>query len=111
MITRFHATGASAGTAKCSNEFSIPTTSPDSASSMTIGNISRARLTVRSASAGSSSKPGREHAHDRLGEQDEERRDRAEDQQIRKKRLDATRKASFRSPFSSSSLKTGTKAP
>src|SRR5919108_705683 len=32
MITRFQATGARAGTAKCSNEFSIPTTSPDSAS-------------------------------------------------------------------------------
>ena len=30
---------------------------------------------------------------------------------IRKKRLEATRKASLRSPFSSSSLKTGTNAP
>ena len=30
---------------------------------------------------------------------------------MRKKRLDATRKASLRSPFSSSSLKTGTNAP
>ena len=58
MITRFHATGASAGTAKCSNELSIPTTRPDSASSTTIGNISRARFTVSSASAGLSSKPG-----------------------------------------------------
>jgi hypothetical protein len=35
----------------------------------------------------------------------------ARTRQIRKKRLDATRKASLRSPFSSSSLKTGTKAP
>ena len=58
MITRFQATGASAGTAKCSNELSIPTTRPERASSTTIGNISRARLTVRSLSAGSSSKPG-----------------------------------------------------
>ncbi len=41
MITRFHATGASAGTAKWSNELSIPTTTPDRASSTTIGNISR----------------------------------------------------------------------
>ena len=31
--------------------------------------------------------------------------------QIRKNRLDATRKASLRSPFSSSSVKTGTNAP
>ena len=31
--------------------------------------------------------------------------------QIKKKRLDATRNASLRSPFSSSSVKTGTKAP
>ncbi len=31
--------------------------------------------------------------------------------QIRKNRLDATRKASLRSPFSSNSVKTGTKAP
>jgi hypothetical protein len=36
MITRFQATGASAGTAKCSNELSIPTTRPLSASSRTI---------------------------------------------------------------------------
>src|SRR5919108_5177856 len=50
MITRFQAAGASAGTAKCSNELSIPTTSPESASSTTIGNIRRARFTVRSAS-------------------------------------------------------------
>ena len=31
--------------------------------------------------------------------------------QIRKNRLEATRNASLRSPFSSSSVKTGTKAP
>ena len=80
MITRFQATGASAGTLKCSKELSIPTTSPDRASSRTIGNISCARLTVRSLSAGSSSKPGREQAHDRLGEQDEQGGDGAEHQ-------------------------------
>ena len=41
MMIRFQMTGASAGTLKCSNELSIPTTTPDSASSSTIGNISR----------------------------------------------------------------------
>ena len=33
MITRFQATGASAGTLKCSKLLSIPTIRPDSASS------------------------------------------------------------------------------
>ena len=111
MITRFHATGASAGTAKCSKELSIPTTSPDSASSTTIGNIRRARLTVRSLSAGSSSKPGA----NRLISGSANRMNNAvtapRTRQIRKKRLEATRNASLRSPFSSSSLKTGTNAP
>ena len=111
MITRFHATGASAGTLKCSNELSIPTTTPERASSITIGNISWARLTVRSASAGSSSKPGAKT--DMIGSA---RNTKAtvtspSTRKIRQKRLDATRKASRRSPFSSSSVKTGTKAP
>ena len=111
MITRFHATGASAGTANSSKEFSIPTTSPDSASSTTIGNIRRARFTVRSWSAGWSSKPGA----NRLISGSANRMNTAvtapSTRQIRKNRLEATRNASLRSPFSSSSLKTGTKAP
>src|SRR5215208_3853686 len=111
MITRFHAAGASAGTAKCSNELSIPTTSPDSASSTTIGNIRRARFTVRSASAGSSSKPGAitliSGSASRMNSAVTAPRIR----RIRKKRLEATRNASLRSPFSSSSLNTGTNAP
>ena len=48
MITRFQASGASAGTLKCSNELSIPTTTPDSASRSTIGNISARGPIVRS---------------------------------------------------------------
>ena len=111
MITAFHATGASAGTAKWSNELSIPTTSPDSPSNTTIGNISRARLTVRSLSAGSSSKPGA----NRLIKGSANSTNRAvtalSTSRIRKKSDEATRKASRRSPFSSSSVKTGTKAP
>ena len=111
MITRFHATGASAGTLKCSNELSIPTTSPESASSITIGNISRARSTVSSWSAGSSSKPGANTlmigSANRMNSAVSAPRTR----QIRKNRLDATWNASLRSPFSSSSVKTGTNAP
>ena len=111
MITRFHATGASAGTAKCSNELSIPTTSPDRASSRTIGNISRARLTVSSASAGSSSKPGANRPMIGSANRTNSAVSAPSTSVIRKNRLEATRNASFRSPFSSSSLNTGTNAP
>ena len=111
MITMFHAAGASAGTAKCSNELSTPTTSPDSASRMTIGNISRARFTVRSASAGSLSKPGASTLMIGLANRMKSAVIAPRISRIMKKRLEATLKASFRSPFSSSSLNTGTKAP
>src|SRR5215210_1729490 len=111
MITRFHATGASAGTAKCSKELSIPTTRPESASSMTIGNISRARFTVRFLRAGSSSKPGAINPITGSAKRTNSAVTAASTRQIRKNRLEATRNASLRSPFSSSSLKTGTKAP
>ncbi len=111
MITRFHATGASAGTAKWSKEFSIPTTSPESASSTTIGNISRARLTVSSLSAGSSSKPGANRPISGSANRTNSAVTAASTRQIRKNRLEATRNASLRSPFSSSSVKTGTNAP
>ena len=76
MITRFQNSGAIAGTAKCSKLFSTPTTSPESPSISTIGNISCARLTVRSVS--SSSKPGREQRHDHRRQQHEQRRDQAQ---------------------------------
>ena len=56
MIARFQASGASAGTANWSKLLRMPTTSPESPSSSTIGNSSCARLTVRSVSC--SSKPG-----------------------------------------------------
>ena len=61
----FQATGASAGTAKCSNELSIPTIRPDSASRTTIGNMICARLTVRLSELGVEAR--REQGHDRLG--------------------------------------------
>src|SRR3954449_10817139 len=111
MITTFQATGASAGTLKCSNELSMPTTSPDSASSSTIGNISRARFTVRSASAGLSSKPGANTPMMGRASRMNSRVITPRTRQITKNRLEATRKASLRSPFSSSSVNTGTKAP
>ncbi len=111
MITRFQATGASAGTAKCSNEFSIPTTSPDRASSTTMGNISRLRLTVRSFNAGWSSKPGANNDMSGSAKITNRAVTAPSTRQMRKKRLEATRNASFRSPFSSSSVNTGTNAP
>ena len=111
MITAFHATGANAGTLKCSNELSIPTTTPVRASRRTIGNRRRERLTVRSRSAGLSSKPGANR--DMIGSaktmKSTVRMPRTV--VIRRNRLDATRNASRRWPFSSSSVKTGTKAP
>src|SRR5215217_1568161 len=111
MITRFHAAGASAGTVKCSKELSIPTTRPESASSTTMGNISRARLTVSSLSAGSSSKPGAIRPISGSANRMKSAVTAPSARQIRNRRLEATLNASLRSPFSSSSLKTGTKAP
>ena len=66
---------------------------------------------MRSWSAGWSSKPGA----NRLISGSANRMNNAvtapSTRQIRKNRLEATRNASLRSPFSSSSLKTGTNAP
>ena len=111
MITRFQATGASAGTAKCSNELSIPTTTPDSASSITIGNISRDSWTVRSWSAGWSSKPGVNTLMIGWAKTMNSSVTAPSTSMIRQNRLEATRNASRRWPFSSSSVKTGTNAP
>ena len=47
-MTRFHATGASAGTAKWWYVFRIPTTIPESPSSTTIGKRTRERPTASS---------------------------------------------------------------
>ena len=111
MITAFHAIGASAGTLKCSKELSIPTVTPLSARSTTIGNISWARLTVRSASAGSSSKPGANNPMIGRANSTNSAVTTPSRIMIPKKRLDAIRKASLRSPFSSSSVNTGMNAP
>ena len=111
MITRFQATGASAGTLKCSNELSIPTVRPESASNTTIGAISCASETVRSRSIGSSSNPGANT--DMIGSANRTKAavSPPRTREIRKKRLDATRNASRRSPFSINSVNTGTNAP
>ncbi len=53
MITRFHATGASAGRAKWLYVFRIPTTIPESPSSTTVGKSTR-----ESPTASSKSPPG-----------------------------------------------------
>ena len=111
MITRFHASGASAGTLKCSNVLSIPTTTPDSASSSTIGNITRESPTVRSLSSGWSSKPGASSGMITGASSVKSTVSAPSTKMIRKKRLEATWKASLRLPFSSSSAKTGTNAP
>ena len=111
MITAFQATGASAGTLKWSNELSIPTTRPDSASSTTIGNISCARWTVRSFSAGLSSNPGANRDMSGSAKIVNSAVRAPSTSRMRKKRLDATRNASRRSPRSISSVKIGTKAP
>jgi hypothetical protein len=111
MITAFQATGASAGMLNWSSELSIPTTTPESASSTTIGNISRARFTVRSWSAGLSSKPGARIVMSGCAKITNSAVSALRIDRIRKNRLEATRKASRRSPRSSSSVNTGTKAP
>ncbi len=111
MITTFHASGASAGTLKCPNEFSIPTTTPDSAIRRTIGNITRERPIVRSSSCGWSSKPGASSGMITGASSVNSAVTAPSTRKIRKKRLEATWNASLRFPFSSSSVKTGTKAP
>ena len=111
MITRFQAVGASAGTLKCSKLLSIPTTTPDSASSSTIGNISWVSPTVRSFSAGLSSKPGANTLISGSAKMMNSAVTAPRTSVIRKNRLDATWNASRFLPFSSSSVKTGTNAP
>ena len=66
---------------------------------------------MSSASAGLSSKPGANTLISGSASRMKSTVTAPRTRQIRKKRLEATRKASFRSPFSSSSLNTGTKAP
>jgi hypothetical protein len=111
MIRPFQAMGARAGTLKCSKELSIPTITPERASRMTIGNISRARFTVSSVSSGDSSNPGAISCM--IGSVNSMKRSvsRLSASRMRKNRLDATWNASRLRPFSSSSVKTGTKAP
>ncbi len=109
MMKRFQASGASAGTLKCSNEFSMPTTNPERPSSRTIGNSRRASEIVSSVSWGP--KPGATSGMIRGASSVNSAVTPPSTRQIRKKKLEATRKASLRSPFSSSSVKTGTNAP
>ena len=107
MMTTFHSTGVSAGTANCSYELRIATTIPERPSSTTIGKSTRERPTARSKSP-----PGSPNGRSSNG---------AASMKIAvspprpsstsQKMVDATRQARARSPLTSSSLKTGTKAP
>ena len=77
MITRFHATGASAGTVKWSYALRIPTITPERPSRTTIGKRTRERPTARSASP-----PGlAEQADDRRRGEHEQRRQPAGDEE------------------------------
>ena len=73
----------------------MPTTRPESASSSTIGNISCERWTVRSRSAGSSSNPGRTPTSRGSANRMNSAVSAPRTSAIRKKRLEATRKASL----------------
>jgi hypothetical protein len=73
--------------------------------------MSRARLTVRSLRAGWSSKPGANTLISGSANSTNSAVTAPRTRQMRKKSDEATRNASLRSPFSSSSVKTGTKAP
>ena len=111
MITRFHATGASAGIEKRSNVLSIPTVTPLSASRRTSGNITCDRPTMSDSSSGWSSKPGANrgmiHGASRMNSSVTPPRTTV----ISESSALATLNASFLRPFSSSSAKTGTNAP
>ena len=108
MITRFHATGAKAGTPKIRCALRMPVTTPNSPISTTIGNRIRVSVTTRSeetllvptSSIGTSSGASRMN--------------RAEiapsTTAVVHSTMPATRHASFSSPFSRSSRNTGTKA-
>jgi hypothetical protein len=111
MITRFHTSGASAGTVKCSNELSMPTITPDSASSKTVGNRIRPIVTVRSLSSGLSAKPGATIFITNGATSSNASVTPPRISRIIRNSVEATRKASFFLPVSSSSVKTGTKAP
>ena len=107
MITRFQATGVSAGTVNWSYALRIPTTIPDSPSRITTGNRRRERPTARSKSPpgvpNSSTISGAASTNSAVNPVVKSR--------TSQKIVDATRQARARSPFSRSSLKTGTNAP
>ena len=104
MIATFQTTGVSAGMVNWSYEFRIPTITPETPSSTTIGKSTRDSPT---ASCGSEAWNGRNSSGAASI--------RSAVKLPRPSRIsqisdDATRQARLRSPFSSSSLKTGTNA-
>ncbi len=105
MITMFHATGVSAGIEKCPYVLRMPTTIPDAPRSTTIGKRICESVTARSSYSFVSG--GMITGASRM-----KTAVTAVSTRMRSQRMvDATRHARARSPFSSSSLKTGTKAP
>ena len=108
MIARFQNSGEIAPGPKVSKLFRIPTTRPVSPSSSTIGNSNRARLTVRSVSSWSN--PGANSGITTGASSTNSAVSRPRTTAITNSSADATRNASARLPFSSSSVKTGTNA-
>ena len=107
MMTRFHATGASAGSAKWWYVLRIPTMIPESPSRTTIGKSTRESETARSKSP-----PGSPNGRMSSGARRIISAVTAPSPSIvSQNSVEATRHARCRSPRSSSSLKTGTNAP
>ncbi len=103
----FQATGASAGTANWWYVFRIPTTIPDRPRITTIGKSTRDSPTARSKSPPGSPKGRISSGASRMKSAVTPPRT----SMVSQKSVDATRQARFFSPFSRSSLKTGTNAP
>ena len=107
MITRFHATGASAGSANWWYVLRIPTMIPETPSRTTIGKSTRERLTARSKSP-----PGSPNGRMRSGAARMKTAvNPPSPRSTSQKSVEATRHARAFSPRSRSSLKTGTNAP
>ena len=72
-MIRFQITGVSAGAAKCSSEFSIPTITPDSARSSTTGEQDPRELDRQVTKLGVVVEARRDQRHDHPGHQHEQR--------------------------------------
>ena len=106
-MTRFQATGASAGSAKWWYVLRMPTTIPESPRITTIGKSTRDSPTARSKSPPGSPNGRMSSGASRMKSAVTPPRTRS----VSQKSVDATLQARCFSPFSRSSLNTGTNAP